>query len=299
MKLQLVRNGIFPITNKNETTGNKTLKTGFSIPGTIQGEGKLAGLPVLFIRTSGCNLRCTWQNDKAEVDICDTAYSSHTITETEEWETEEIIKVLEDNLGNIRHIIISGGEPTLQPIALVRTLKAIKKIPGIHISIETNGTIYVPELAWYVDFFSISPKLRSSDPGSKKNKLLKQPVETKFIKEHIKKRLNIQVIQKYINACMNMESYYGDIPVKPVKRGKKDFQLKFVIASENDEDEIRNQYLSCLGFVEPEDVLLMPLGSTPDLVKKHSRIAAEMAIRNGWRYAPRIHLDLFGNMEGV
>jgi 7-carboxy-7-deazaguanine synthase len=299
MKLRLVKNGIFPVHTDTRANGNNTLKTGFRTPGTLQGEGKLAGIPSLFIRTTGCNLRCAWKTDDGTIDICDTPYSSHDVTEYEEWESENIVGVLEKNLGNIKHIIISGGEPCLQPLALTKTINLIKKKLDVHVSLETNGTIYVPELSWHVDFFSISPKLKSSEPDKNKNNSIANPVSKDWIDDHKSTRVNIDAIQKYINSCMHLESYYGDIPKEPEKREKKDFQLKFVIASKKDEDEIKETFLSRLGFVKPEDVLVMPLGSTPELSHKNSMLAAEMAIRNGWRFAPRIHLDLFGDVEGV
>ena len=299
MKLRLVKNGIFPILNDGPLKGKSALKTGFQIPGTLQGEGKLAGIPSLFIRTTGCNLRCSWKTDDGTIDICDTPYSSHNVTEYEEWEADEIVNTLEKNLGNIKHVIISGGEPCLQPLALTKVVNQIRKKLDVHISMETNGTLYIPELSWHIDFFSISPKLKSSQPDQFKNKSIAYPVPKEWINNHKTSRVNIDAIQKYINACMHLESYYGDIPTEPVKRVKKDFQLKFVIASKQDEEEIKNEFLSKLGFVNPEDVLVMPLGSTPELSHKNSLFAAEMAIRNGWRFAPRIHLDLFGDKEGV
>lgn len=63
MKINLVNNGIFPIVyDKNGELINEDLDTGFNIAGTLQGEGKLVGTPCLFIRTSGCNIRCWVDN---------------------------------------------------------------------------------------------------------------------------------------------------------------------------------------------------------------------------------------------
>lgn len=299
MKIRLVKNGIFPIIHGLNKEKNLIPATNFSIAGTIQGEGKLAGIPVIFIRTSGCNLRCTWKDDNGLTDICDTSGSSHNVTEFEEWELEDIVKVIQNNLGNIRHIVISGGEPCLQGPEVLKLSRLIKKQLKLHISLETNGTIYIPELANYVDFLSISPKLRSSEPSLIKNKKLANPVNKEFIQSHKNSRISISTIQKYINSGMLMESYYGDIPKVPEKRKNKDFQLKFVIAKKEDEEEIKNDLLSKLSFIEPEDILVMPLGSSPEKTKIHSKLAAEMAIRNGWRFVPRIHLDLYGDIEGV
>ncbi len=301
MKIRLVKNGIFPILKGLDgDLSNESPNTGFPLAGTIQGEGKLAGIPVLFIRTTGCNLRCTWIDDKGKVDICDTPYSSHDVQESEEWEVEDIVKLIKLNIGNMNHVVISGGEPTTQPLPLLSLVSSLKKKLGVHISLETNGVHYVPELAWNVDFFSISPKLRSSDPTPEKNRQLEKPVDRHFMHDHSRLRRNTGTIQKYINACHNLESYYGDIPdTEATRRAKKDFQLKFVIAREEDEKDIKEDFLSRLGLFRKQDILVMPLGSTPEKTAKHTEIAVRMAIRNGWRFTPRMQVELFGNKAGT
>lgn len=301
MKIKLVKNGIFPITR--DINGNLIRRrpdTGYDHAGTLQGEGKLSGIPVLFVRLSGCNLRCTWKNDFNMVDICDTPYSSHNVTDLEEWETEDVVKVLQQNFGNIRHVVISGGEPTIQAAPLLSLISKLKKNTGVHITLETNGVHYVPELANYIDLFSISPKLSSSEPSRGKNKFLDKPVDDNYIRDHKKLRLNTSTIQKYINICVTRDSYYNDQPDNSHKRRTdKDFQLKFVVASIDDELEIKNDFLSRLGFVDNQDVLVMPLGSTPERMTEQMNLAATMAIRNGWRYSPRLQVDIWGNKAGT
>lgn len=301
MNIQLVKNGIFPlIYDRNGKPISAKPNTGFDFPGTIQGEGKLAGIPSLFIRTAGCNLRCTWKNDSGTVDICDTPYSSHHVHETEDYEIEFLVELVMANLGEIRHVVITGGEPALQPRPLLALATALKKKTGVHISLETNGTIYVPELSGLIDLFSISPKLRSSTPDKEKNRSLIIPVEEKLMVEHQRTRRNLDAIRKYIHACVITQSYYGDEPDRePVRRNDKDFQLKFVVSSAADEKEIKEDYLAQLGFVKNEDVLIMPLGSNAHILKESSRLAAGMAIRNGWRFAQRLQIELFGDMAGT
>jgi 7-carboxy-7-deazaguanine synthase len=301
MKIRLVKNGIFPVLrgldgNLTESSPN----TGYPLAGTIQGEGKLAGIPVIFIRTAGCNLRCSWIDDLGSVDICDTPYSSHNVAETEDWEVEDVVRMVELNLGNMKHVVISGGEPTIQPAPLVNLVNSLKKKLAVHITLETNGVHYVPEITWKVDFFSISPKLKSSEPSPEKNKMLEKPVEDNYIRDHALLRRNTGTIQKYINACYHMESYYGDAPDTEVtRRGSKDFQLKFVIAKEEDEKEIKDTFLAKIGLFRNEDILVMPLGSTPEKTREHTDIAVKMAIRNGWRFAPRVQLEVFGDVAGT
>jgi 7-carboxy-7-deazaguanine synthase len=255
---------------------------------------------VLFIRTSGCNLRCTWTTAEGEVSICDTPYSSHYTEEIESWETADIVTTVKANLGNIRHVVISGGEPTIQPKPLVDLAKQLKKELNVHITLETNGVLFIPELVTHLDLFSISPKLKSSEPDKIKNRQLSVPVEDNYIRDHRKFRRNLDTLQKYINACMNFGSYYGEQPGSgPQRRSNKDFQLKFVITRKEDMEEIRRDFLDRLSFVNKDDVILMPVGGTPELLKKTTDLAVRLAIQNGFRFTPRLQIDLFGDTAGT
>ncbi len=112
---------------------------------SIQGEGKLTGVPSFFIRLSGCNLRCAW---------CDTPYAS--------WEPERTMRtvqsLLEDASG-ARHVVITGGEPML--FDGIRQLASHLRRAGVHVTIETAGTV---DLDVECDLMSISPKLANSTP---------------------------------------------------------------------------------------------------------------------------------------
>jgi 7-carboxy-7-deazaguanine synthase len=114
---------------------------------SIQGEGMLAGVPSVFLRTSGCNLRCTW---------CDTPYTS--------WKPEGDDQNLGTILADVRrrwatHVVVTGGEPMIQEeiVPLTQRLKDF----DLHITIETAGTVYKPVVC---DLMSISPKLANSTP---------------------------------------------------------------------------------------------------------------------------------------
>ena len=301
MEIKLVKNGIFPITQKAGGNSLEVLpETAYSFPGTIQGEGKLVGLPVLFIRTSGCNLRCTWSTEDGKVSICDTPYSSHYPEEAEIWDTADVVATVRANCRKIRHIVISGGEPTLQPEALVELARLLKSELKVHITLETNGVLFNPELSTWIDLFSISPKLASSEPTGEKNKQLTKVVEPNYIRDHKKFRRNLDTLQKYINACMNFGSYYGENPASPpTRKTGRDFQLKFVISRESDVSEIESDFLDQLSFVNPEDVVLMPLGGTREFLRDSFEMTARMAIQYGYRFTPRLQIDLFGDRPGT
>ena len=119
---------------------------------SIQGEGLLTGVPSVFIRASGCNLRC-W--------FCDTPYASWQ-PEGHDYAVDEIIAEVEE--WDVKHVVITGGEPMLfaEMIPLCRELKR----RGRHITIETAGTLYLPAAC---DLMSISPKLSSSGPDPERH----------------------------------------------------------------------------------------------------------------------------------
>ena len=165
----LAPEAIFPITvDENGDAITNKPATGFNRAGTFQGEGKMAGVPVLFLRTAGCNLRCMWRLPNGEISLCDTPSASFHTHHEKRVSIETIKKTLLNNLGNLNHIIISGGEPFIQADALVELIKQLKAARDLHVSLETNGTLFDKNLVEIVDFFSISPKLRNSVPTKEK-----------------------------------------------------------------------------------------------------------------------------------
>ena len=93
---------------------------------SIQGEGELTGVPSVFIRTSGCNLRCDW---------CDTPYASWE-PEGNDMSLDAIVETVQQYCAN--HCVVTGGEPMVakEVKGLCERLKKLDK----HITIETAGT---------------------------------------------------------------------------------------------------------------------------------------------------------------
>ena len=143
---------------------------------SIQGEGKLAGVPSVFVRASGCNLRCSW---------CDTPYASWN-PEGQDVPVAEIIRRLGDM--QARHAVLTGGEPAIMP-DLVPLCDALKSA-GYHITLETAATVFTPAA---IDLASLSPKLSNSTPAGA------------MAAAHERQRLNPPVIQRFIDASPDFQ----------------------------------------------------------------------------------------------
>jgi 7-carboxy-7-deazaguanine synthase len=147
---------------------------------SIQGEGKLIGVPSVFVRASGCNLRCSW---------CDTPYAS--------WEPEgedvSIDRIVEQVASSgARHVVITGGEPMIMPD--IEPLAGALKERGFHITIETAATVWKPVT---LDLASLSPKLANSTPWHREG--------GRFAAAHERQRINIEVIQNFIDQSPDFQ----------------------------------------------------------------------------------------------
>jgi len=220
---------------------------------SIQGEGALVGMPSVFIRTSGCNLRCRW---------CDTPYTSWS-PEGDEMTVENILGVVEDYAAT--HVVITGGEPMLMKEMpdLTRRLKDC----GYHITIETAATVYQQVAC---DLASLSPKLSNSTPWKDEG--------GKYAKKHERLRLNVEVLNTF------MKTY--------------PYQMKFVVDTPEDLDEVEG-LLTRLEGIDRTHVLLMPQGRTAGELNEKARWIAKLCKTNGFRFCPRVHIDLYGDTRGT
>ena len=144
---------------------------------SIQGEGELTGVPSVFVRTSGCNLRCRW---------CDTKYAS--------WKPEGENVTINDLLDKVcsypaRHVVISGGEPMIAKG--IEEFTHLLKESGKHITIETAGTIAPNGIQ--CDLASLSPKLSDSTPKE-------GDINKEWIDRHESKRLDYDILNEWVNS---------------------------------------------------------------------------------------------------
>lgn len=221
---------------------------------SLQGEGKLAGVPSVFVRASGCNLRCVW---------CDTPYASWE-PEGEEMSVKRIVE--EVARFEVRHVVLTGGEPMIMP-EIGELCEALKD-KGFHITMETAGTVYRPV---QLDLASVSPKLSNSTPHQREG--------GRFATAHEAQRLNVPAIQSFINES-------------------PEFQLKFVVTREEDLGEIET-ILGQLRRWKKEDVLLMPEGVDVQTLNARAGWIAEVCKKTGYRFCPRLHVQLYGNRRGT
>jgi 7-carboxy-7-deazaguanine synthase len=216
---------------------------------SLQGEGGLVGVPSVFVRTSGCNLRCVW---------CDTPYTSWH-PEGDELSIDEILTRVEAH-APARHVVLTGGEPMIAPqvVELAEGFRA----RGLHITVETAGTVFHPVAC---DLMSISPKLAHSTPAGN------------WAATHERLRIQPDVLRRL------MRSYQ--------------YQLKFVVADPSDMDEIHS-LLDQLA-ADRSRVILMPEGIEAEVLRERGPWLAEICKREGFRYSPRLHVDLYGNTRGT
>lgn len=109
---------------------------------TLQGEGAHSGIPAVFVRLSGCNLRCPW---------CDTEFADYREMSADEV-VAEVCSLYDLQNPRRKMVVLTGGEPSLQVDKLL--IDALHKA-GFYICIETNGTHPLPE---GIDWITCSPK---------------------------------------------------------------------------------------------------------------------------------------------
>lgn len=246
---------------------------------SLQGEGLLTGTPSVFVRASGCNLRC-W--------FCDTPYTSWQ-PEGEDWSVEAVVEEVERlasrpllseaasngrsilpsgparQAGPTRHVVITGGEPMLysEMTPLCRRLKEM----GFHITIETAGTLFLPVAC---DLISISPKLASSTPTIE--------LAGKWAARHEQTRHRPEVIEQLIDAY--------------------EYQLKFVVDSPADLDEV-NEWLREFPEADRNRVLLMPQGIETAALAEIARWLEPYCRKHDLQFCPRKHIEWFGARRGT
>lgn len=223
---------------------------------SLQGEGELTGVPSVFVRTSGCNLRCNW---------CDTPYASWQ-PEGQPMEVEAILAAVKQHPA--KHVVLTGGEPMIAPG--IHELAYQLQEDGYHITIETAATIAPRGIA--CDLASLSPKLAHSAPDAR--------LDDTWRRKHAELRWQPGVVADWIATSPG-------------------YQLKFVVGSEADLAEIETMLRETECVIPPAKVLLMPEGVTVEALRAKAGWLGELCKARGYRYAPRLHVELYGNRRGT
>lgn len=277
---------------------------------SMQGEGLRIGVPSVFVRLFGCNLTCQGFGMPAgemsnERELAYDLIKTRDITSIEQlplvttgcdsyvaWDKrfrhlskhmtldeiiESIIEVTPDNSLRDIDVVFTGGEPMLQQDLLIDMSSILSSAFMLrNITIETNGTKQPNEDAWrelvvnnkIEVLFSVSQKLDGSG-------------------ESVDKRINFDSLDTLFNKLNHFEH------IRSV--------YKFVVSSGNEIDEI-NLIIEKIraadeSFIRPElpIVYLMSVGGTKEQYLEKCRYIAGLAMKNSWRYSPRLHIDVFGN----
>ena len=272
---------------------------------SLQGEGKYVGVPSVFLRTFGCNFTCggfgmpkgemSAERDAVAKNIEQfKSYNDLPLVHTgcdsyASWdprfkhlspvlETDSIVDSILDLLPNKEwkneHLIITGGEPLLgwqrsfEDLLWNESMRPLKSL-----TFETNGTQkltddfkkFLSRYSKYINgtteiVFSVSAKLSASG-------------------EKWEDAIRPDVVKEY--------DWFGDM------------YFKFVVDKETDIYEIdraveayRDAGIHC-------DVYLMPVGGTDQLYFNNYKTVAEMALKRGWRYSPRLQVDIWRNAWGT
>jgi 7-carboxy-7-deazaguanine synthase len=240
---------------------------------TIQGEGKLVGVPSVFIRFGKCNMSCPGFEVEYETPSgmkkfsCDSFHASDSEFQAQ-WQSyktsQALIQEVEKYLPKYKvDIVITGGEPLLYwKEKEFQSLLQYYIENGYKVTIETNGSIDIDlKESWQKKIlFSMSVKL--SNCG-----------------EPISKRINTKALTNIVNFV-------------------DDCYLKFVIDA-NFLSKAQEEIDSILKSIPNVDVYLMPLGDTAQRLDINSLPVIEMALENGFKYSDRLHIRVWNNKRGV
>nr|WP_305794412.1 7-carboxy-7-deazaguanine synthase QueE [Halomarina rubra] len=231
---------------------------------SLQGEGTLVGTPSVFVRTSGCNLRC-W--------FCDSYHTS--------WEPTGAWLSVDDVVERVAefdadHVVLTGGEPLVHEASVDLLDRLSSK--GYHTTVETNGTVYRDAA---IDLASVSPKLASSTPTLEN---APEGVDAgAWEQRHEARRIDYDALVGLVEAY--------------------ETQLKFVVTGPDDMPEIETlveEVRDRASAPVPNDrVLLMPEGVTREQVDETRNTVADLALEHGYRYTPRLHVDLWNDAPGT
>ena len=231
---------------------------------SIQGEGKTVGIPSVFVRLGGCNLMCGGMGTQFDGELHNGAeFRCDTVEVWMHAQSKEVHEVLPEDcveaIKNGAHVILTGGEPTMQQEGLYAFINYVQEYVNndAYFEVETNGTIMPSEfLLEQIDLWNCSPKLRNSGMDT-----------SMTFKEDVIKELN-----------------------------KHNTIFKFVVNAEKEFKEITELYMP---IVERKKIYLMPAGENQELLEENKARVVEIAKDNYLNFTTRLHIDIWNKKTGV
>jgi 7-carboxy-7-deazaguanine synthase len=273
---------------------------------SIQGEGRYMGVPSVFLRTFGCNFKCSGfglPKGQASTEVDDIAEVAHMFTKYEDlplvstgcdsyasWDprfkdlspmltsdaiVERTMEILPENKWQDAHLVITGGEPLLGWQRAYPDLLSHPDMLGLkEITFETNGTQKLtPEFKKYLQEWAQNP------PFASREVTFSVSAKLSCSGEERSEAIRPDVVCEYEEAGYTY--------------------LKFVVATEEDAEEAIEtaDIYRAEGFTGP--VYLMPVGGVESVYALNNRRVAELAMKNGLRYSDRLQVPLFKNEWGT
>ena len=231
---------------------------------SIQGEGKTMGIPSVFVRLGGCNLMCGGMGTQFDGELHnDAQWRCDTVEVWMKAQSKALDQVLPKDcveaIKNNAHLIITGGEPTMQQNAVVAFLQYVKDNINeqVFVEVETNGTIQPSQdLLLQTNLFNCSPKLSNSGNDM------------------------AQAFKPDVIEALN----------------KTNTIFKFVISDKVDWNEIVQLYFP---IIDRSKTWLMPAGENQELIEKTKRYVAELARDNYLNFSTRLHVEIWNQKTGV
>lgn len=231
---------------------------------TIQGEGMVVGRKTMFVRTAGCDYRCSW---------CDSPFTwdGSAKEDIDQMTPERIWEQLSELGGNrFNHVTISGGNPAL--LKSIGALVAFLKTQNIEIALETQGSKWQP---WMLDIndLTLSPKPPSS--GMKTNfNILDEIIAQLVANDNVSQKTSLKVVifdEADLNYAVGVHERYPDIPFF-LQVGNDDIQT-------DDTNQLTRRLLDKYEWLIDKTI--------------------ENEQLNNVRVLPQVHTLIWGNKRGV
>jgi len=237
---------------------------------SVQGEGQTCGVPAVFIRLGGCNLLCGGKDTIKDGKLHDSATwrcdSLQVWRKSKKYKPEDFVKLLIkegyiEKLDEGAHLVVTGGEPFLQKEELYTFFEELvwNCDRAPYVEMETNGTLWEPTMLEYVHLFNVSPKLKNS--GVPREKRIVQNV--------------LQSFSERSETCW-----------------------KFVVENLSDVEEAQNEFIRPLSL-RPQQIWLMPAAESREEYRSKIEDVVELAKDTGYRFSPRLQIEVWDKATGV